>query len=206
MSATSLASPKPETDPEYVTLTIWRLSVAAYHSMIEHGILGSDDPVELLEGLLVTKLQKTLKHRFTKGELHDALRPMIPQDCFLGSQDAVTTDDSEPEPDISLVRGARRQFARSHPTAENVVLVGEVADVSLDRDRGIKKRIYARAGIAVYWIVNLVDSIIEVYTLPSGPTEIPDYGNRQDFGIADAVPVILDGVEVGRIAVKDVLP
>jgi Uma2 family endonuclease len=87
-----------------------------------------------------------------------------------------------------------------------VVLVGEVADVSLDRDRGIKKRIYARAGIAVYWIVNLVDSIIEVYTLPSGPTEIPDYGNRQDFGIADAVPVILDGVEVGRIAVKDVLP
>jgi Uma2 family endonuclease len=73
-------------------------------------------------------------------------------------------------------------------------------------DFGHTRRIYARAGIAVYWIVNLADRRIEVYTTPSGPGAAPDYAERRDYGAEEAVPVVVDGREVGRIAVGDVLP
>jgi len=84
--------------------------------------------------------------------------------------------------------------------------VVEVADASLNRDRTIKKRLYAAAGIAVYWIVNLVDSQVEVYTDPTGPGQQPDYRQRRDFDRAATVPVVIEGKEVGRLAVRDLLP
>ncbi len=82
----------------------------------------------------------------------------------------------------------------------------EVADSSLGRDRGIKKRVYARAKVSVYWIVNLIDRCVEVYTNPSGPTENPDYDLPQVYGENDRVPVVLDGKEIGQIEVKAILP
>jgi Uma2 family endonuclease len=84
-------------------------------------------------------------------------------------------------------------------------LVVEIADTTLTFDR-TKRLIYARAGSAVYWIVNIGDRRIEAYTSPHGTGEDADYQSRQDFGEADAVPVTLDGVEIGRIVVRDVLP
>jgi putative restriction endonuclease len=86
------------------------------------------------------------------------------------------------------------------------VLIAEVADSSLRRDRGWKKRLYARARVAVYWIVNLVDRQIEVYTEPTGPVKRPDYRQRADYKPGDKVPVVLDGREVARLAVNDILP
>ena len=85
-------------------------------------------------------------------------------------------------------------------------LEGDAAVVEVAHDRGVKHRIDARAGFAVYWLVNLADEIIEVYTQPSGPTDAPDYAQRQDYGLTESVPVLLNGVEVGKIAVRDVLP
>jgi hypothetical protein len=82
----------------------------------------------------------------------------------------------------------------------------EVADSSLRRDRDLKKRIYARAAIPSYWIVNLADRRIEVYTAPSGPGASPDYAERADYAAEDAVPVVIEGREVGRVAVGMVLP
>jgi Uma2 family endonuclease len=84
--------------------------------------------------------------------------------------------------------------------------VVEVADTTLRTDRGTKKRIYARAGILVYWIVNLVDRRIEVYMEPSGARRKPDYRRQQEYGPADEIPVVLDGVEIGRVPVHDLLP
>lgn len=85
-------------------------------------------------------------------------------------------------------------------------MVVEVADSTLEYDRTIKKQIYAHARIPVYWIVNLVDRLIEVYTDPSGPAEAPDYREHRDYLPEDEIPVILEGQEIGRLAVRDLLP
>jgi hypothetical protein len=86
------------------------------------------------------------------------------------------------------------------------VLAIEVADTSLRQDRGPKKRLYARAGIAVYWIVNLKARRIEVYTEPAPSAKPPDYGLNDSYGATQSVPVVLDGVDVGHLAVRELLP
>lgn len=89
---------------------------------------------------------------------------------------------------------------------EDVPLVVEVSDTSLRDDQGVKKTINARSGIAIYWVVNLVAGRLEVYTDPTGPDPSPDYRRRADLGPGDEVALVLDGHEVARIAVADLLP
>lgn len=185
---------------------IWRLSVQQYHAMIQAGILTEDDPVELLEGWLVLKMPKSPSHRMVTRLLGKALERLLPADWYVDTQEPITIIDSEPEPDVVVVRGDTRQYHDRHPGSQDVALVVEVADTTLRRDRTLKKRLYAQAGIPIYWIVNLPERWFEVYTQPSGPIESPDYGRRQDFGPADWVPVIIDNSEVGRIAVQELLP
>lgn len=185
---------------------IWRLSVQQYHAMIQAGILTEDDPVELLEGWLVLKMPKSPSHRMVTRLLGKALERLLPADWYVDTQEPITIVDSEPEPDVVVVRGDTRQYHDRHPGSQDVALVVEVADTTLRRDRTLKKRLYAQAGIPIYWIVNLPERWFEVYTQPSGPIESPDYGRRQDFGPADWVPVIIENSEVGRIAVQELLP
>lgn len=99
-----------------------------------------------------------------------------------------------------------RAYQTRHPGPQEAALVVEVADATLRRDRTLKLRIYARASVPVYWIVNLIDRQIEVYTDPTGPAEQPSYGQHRDYGPADDAPLVLDGREVGRVAVREVLP
>jgi Uma2 family endonuclease len=134
------------------------------------------------------------------------LERLVPAEWYVDSQEPITTDDSEPEPDVVVMRGETRHYLDHHPGPNDVGLVIEVADITLQRDRGFKKRLYARAGLPVYWIVNLSDNQCEVYTEPSGPEPQPDYRQRQDYGPSDVIPVVLAGVEVGRIAVQEFLP
>lgn len=118
----------------------------------------------------------------------------------------MTTSDSEPEPDLGIIRGDIRNCVDHHPGPADSALIVEIADSSLRRDRGRKKRIYAGAAVRVYWIVNLVDRQIEVYTDPTGPGDKPDYRQHDDFGPGSAVPVVIDGKEIGRLNVADLLP
>jgi Uma2 family endonuclease len=121
-------------------------------------------------------------------------------------QEAITLNDSEPEPDLVVARGNPRSYLRRHPQPGDIGLVVEVAESTLAGDRVDKTRIYARALLPIYWIVNLVDFQIEVYTSPSGPTATPVYAQRQDFRRGDNVPFILDGVCVTTIPVDELLP
>ena len=81
----------------------------------------------------------------------------------------------------------------------------EVADSTLDRDRILKGSLYARSRIAVYWIVNLTDSVVEVYTRPRAGRS-PAYRLRQDYTADDSVPLLISGTEVARIPVSELLP
>jgi Uma2 family endonuclease len=135
-----------------------------------------------------------------------ALERLVQAGWHVDTQEPITCEDSEPEPDVKVVRGAPRDYLNRHPGPQDVALVVEVTDSSLAQDRGLKKRLYAAARIPVYWIVNLLERQIEVYTDPSGPAEQPDYRRRQDFHAADKAPLVIEGREIGQIAVADLLP
>jgi hypothetical protein len=196
----SFLPPGPPPEP------IKRLSVAQYHAIIRAGVFDDDDPIELLEGWLVEKMPKKPPHSVATGLMSDAITPLLPAGWHIISQEPITTDDSEPEPDIGAVRGKRRDYVDSHPGPKDVGLIVEVADTTLARDRGVKKTIYARARMPIYWILNLVDRCVEVYTDPTGPAKKPDYRRPEIFGAKDSVPLGLDGKEIGRLKVKLLLP
>jgi Uma2 family endonuclease len=185
---------------------IWRLSVEQYHKMICAGILTSDDPVELLEGWLIYKMPKNPRHSVTTQLTRRALEAVVPAGWYVDTQEPITLDDSEPEPDVMVVRGEARHYLDHHPGPGELALVVEVAETTLERDRGVKKRLYARAAIAIYWIVNLRERTVEVYSEPSGSADEPDYRQHQDYSLDDLVPVVIEGREVGRVVVRELLP
>jgi Uma2 family endonuclease len=182
-----------------------RFTVEEYHALLEGGCIADDEDYELLEGFLVRKMGKKRRHSLATQWLRKHLEVLL-QGYYVDAQEPITTGDSEPEPDASIVRGTREDYLDRQPLAAETVLVAEVAGRTLSRDRGLKKRVYARAAIPVYWIVNLINRQVEIYTEPSGPAEEPDYRNCQIVGPDGEVPVILDGREVGRLKVKDLLP
>ncbi|MCC6539018.1 MAG: Uma2 family endonuclease, partial [Bryobacterales bacterium] len=114
----------------------------------------------------------------------------------------LTTSDSEPEPDVVVLAGEFDDYAMRHPSAQDVALVVEVADTSLSRDRGLKLRIYARAGIPVYWILNLHSHALEIYTNPQGD----EYTTRQTLS-ETAIAVLPLGAEASiQVPVAQLLP
>jgi Uma2 family endonuclease len=186
--------------------SIPRWSVARYQKMIEAGILTSEDKVELLENYVVLKMARNPPHDGTIQLINQTLAPAIPRGWGLRVQLTVVLSDSQPEPDFSIVRGDARTYLNRHPGPADTGLIIEVANTSLLRDQRDKTRIYARGGIVCYWIVNLVDQRIEVYTQPSGPIPVPAYGAFQTYQPGDAVPLVLDGVTVATVAAADLLP
>jgi Uma2 family endonuclease len=124
----------------------------------------------------------------------------------MGNPITLAESSSEPEPDAKLVRGSPRDYAGRRITPADVGLVIEVSDTSLHEDHVVKNVLYARSSVPVYWFVNIPDRRVEVYTEPTGPDSSPDYRRREDHASGADVPLILDGVEVARIAVADLLP
>jgi Uma2 family endonuclease len=176
-----------------------RFSVDEYHRMIQTHVLKENDPVELLEGWIVLKMPRTPPHDVLIDLAADAIRPVLPPEWRLRIQSAITTDDSEPEPDLAVVRGPARRYLLQHPTPAEVAILMEVSASSLDYDRDVKGPIYARAGIAVYWIINLVDARIEVYSDPLAGA----YGRREDFSDPATVPIVIAGQKVADVPVRD---
>jgi hypothetical protein len=184
---------------------VWmlRFSVAKYQRMIETGILDKNDKVELLEGYVVLKMPRNPKHDSTIQRVQKRLYQLLPPNWDLRTRLAVTLSDSQPEPDFAIVRGDDTLYESHHPQANDVGLIIEVADSSLIRDTQDKARIYARGGIPIYWVINLTDQTLEVYTQPSGSTNSPNYGSHQTLTLADSVDLILDGSIIGSIPIVD---
>jgi Uma2 family endonuclease len=184
-----------------------RFTVDEYHQMIQSGILGEDDNVELLEGWIVPKMPRTPLHdAVISWIMNRRIAPRLVEGWFCRGQSAITTSSSEPEPDLAVVRGSELDYTTRHPGPADMSLVIEVAVSSLPRDRSLKGRIYAAAAVPVYWIINLVDSQVEVYTDPTGPDAAPVYRVRQDYRIGDVVPFVIDGRDLGPIPAQELLP
>jgi Uma2 family endonuclease len=182
-----------------------RFSVAEYHRLIELGMLTEDDNLELLEGYLVHKMSRNPPHDAAIQKGTKKWLRLLPPGWDLRVQSAITLAESEPEPDFAVVRGEETVYLTRHPAPADIGLVVEVSDSTLPGDRDDKGRIYARAGIVCYWIVNLNDRQVEVYTAPSGPVPDPKFGQRIDYHPGDSVSLVLGGTPV-QVAVQDLLP
>jgi Uma2 family endonuclease len=181
------------------------ITVAEYDRRIASGAISEDDPVELLDGVITRKMPKKPRHRVATRKTFDAVARLLPPAWDVAKEDAVVCGDrSKPEPDVSVVRVELRHDATRDATAGDCALVVEVADASLSVDRGQKLATYARAGIPVYWIVNLQDDQVEVYSDPDRAGA--SYGLRVVYRRGQLVLVEVAGQVVGTIAVEDLLP
>lgn len=178
-----------------------RFTVEQYHTLIANGVLTTADRVELLEGYVVGKWPDDPLHDGTLQLVEDAVRRFPTAGLCGRVKMAVTLARSESEPDFVFARETGRDYLTRHPTAADVVLLVEVATASLATDREFKLPIYAAAGVAVYWIVNVVDRQVEVFESPSGDT----YTKSKIYRPGDAVPFVVDGVAVGTIPVIELL-
>ncbi|HKW94388.1 MAG TPA: Uma2 family endonuclease [Methylomirabilota bacterium] len=158
------------------TMRTKRWTRVEYDRLIEKGLFGPDDRLELLGGLLVVREPQGSPHALGIRMAEEALRTAFASGWDVRGQLPVALDDeSEPEPDVSVVPGSFRDYRHDHPARP--VLVVEVAESSLGVDRGEKASLYARAGLADYWIVNLVAHVLEVYRDPAVDALAP-YGWR----------------------------
>ncbi len=181
-----------------------RLSVREYHDIIKAGIITDGEPIELLEGYMVRKMARGTSHDSVMDTLDGLWPRVVTSEWFVRSQRAITLADSEPEPDYAIVRGPRSRYRTSHPTPADIGLVVEISASSLLIDTSDKARIYAAAGVPVYWVVNIPDRKVVVFGDPD-PTG-GGFRTRDEFQTGNAVPVVLDGTAVGSILVADILP
>lgn len=203
MSTTTPALP---TSVQFNTpFPVRRFTVEEYQRIAYSGLFGEDERFELLEGIITLKMPHKPPHGVSVDLTGEALRIHLPTGWRLRIQSAVTTSDSEPEPDIAVVRGMARDYASRHPGPGDIGLLAEIAESSLHRDRE-KRRIYARAGIAHYWIINLVDRQVETYSEPTLEGDEPHFLRSQIYQPGQSVPLVIDGQQIGEIPVADLLP
>jgi Uma2 family endonuclease len=177
-----------------------------YARLIDHGFLDEDDPIELLDGLLLVKEPQSSPHRTAVLLVTKTLEHAFGDGWFVQVQSPIGLDDrSEPEPDLCVVRGAPRDYVHAHPTRP--ALIVEVALSGLRVARGRKAAAYARGGIADYWIVNLVDRVLEVHREPARPGPARrrwGYAAVETLGAAAIVTPL--AAPSARVRVADLLP
>jgi Uma2 family endonuclease len=169
-----------------------------YEKMIDVGILGEDEHVELVAGRIVAMSPEGPLHAGTIDLCAETLRRLYGPSFTVRVQHPLAVDpDGEPEPDLAVVRGGPRAHLADHP--HEAALVVEVAGTSLAYDRGDKARLYARAGFPEYWIVNLDADVIEVHRdpAPDGYRSVIPYGRGA---------VISPLAAAGTVAAADLLP
>jgi Uma2 family endonuclease len=187
-------------------LVPYRLTVRQFEKMIDAGVFRDDDHVELLGGLLVDKMVKHDPHNFAIDMLGAILNDILPPDWIARQEKSVVLGRFwRPEPDIAIARGPRTRYRAKGPRRADLAMLVEVADSTYAKDRGAKWRRYAASGVSVYWIVNLPLRQIEVYSASTGRGKSAGYGDIKTYGPNDEVPLILEGRELGRIKVSEVL-
>jgi Uma2 family endonuclease len=185
-----------------------RFSVDEYHRLGELGVLPPDVRTELLDGCIIDMNPIGIPHRYVVQETFSFLSRIVPSSWTVFMQQPITLSTSEPQPDLTVVRGRNADYKERHPSADDVGLLVEVADSSLYLDRRQKLPIYAAAGIPQYWIINLVDRQVECYSSPrlqQGASEA-SYTPTDVIAASGSLTIVLDGHPCGSIKVADLLP
>jgi len=179
---------------------------AEYGRLIEIGVFDLGERVELLGGEILVAEPQSSPDYTAIGLVEDALELAFGPGWLVRTQGPIALDDrSEPEPDVAAVRGTVRDYGRQHPA--RAALIVEVAEVSLALDRAHKGSLYARAGVEDYWVLNLVERVLEVYRQPVADALAPfgwRYASRQTLGPdAHITPLAAPNAHV---PISDLLP
>jgi Uma2 family endonuclease len=189
-----------------LTVELRRWTREEYERMIDAGILGENDRVELVAGEIVSVSPQQGRHAAGVSLGQETLRIAVGPDFHVRVQLPLALDpDSEPEPDLAVIAGSPRDYRDMHPTT--AILVVEVSDTTLAFDRIRKASVYARAGIPEYWILNLQLQSLEVYRDPAPDPAAPlgyAYRQRLTFGAGDRVQVLM--IPGAEVTVTDLLP
>jgi Uma2 family endonuclease len=179
------------------------LTVDQYDQMVKDGILPETNRLELIEGRIVEKDVKDPEHSTVVELTRGAIARVLPKGWVTRQEQPVRIPNrkSEPEPDISVVRGTLKDYAKRHPGPEDVALIVEVTRSSVAKDRALAHT-YGGGGIPAYWIVNVEKQRLEVY---EGPVE-GKYPSPRILSKKDSVPLIIDGRDVGQTAVATLFP
>jgi Uma2 family endonuclease len=182
-----------------------RITVEMWHDIVARERFEDREPYELLEGLIVKKMPEDAVHAAVISILLRLVGRHLPDGYAVRQPAPVTTEDSEPEPDLCIATGKEADYIEHHPTPADILLLIEVANTSLARDRSWKRRIYARGGTPAYWIVNLRDRTIETF---ADPQTFDDgdatYATSRIFAADEPVEFPIEGLPPLRLA--DVLP
>jgi Uma2 family endonuclease len=186
-----------------VSTKIKGLSVDTYEKMGNQGILPDAVHLELIEGRLVKKMYKGPKHCVSTTLTGQAIYRLLPVGWHVRYEGPVRIParKSEPEPDVSVVRGTVHDYEDRHPGPGDVALVVEVTRTSATKDRKLA-RVYAAADIPTYWIVNVPKRQLEVYSSPAGG----QYPPPVILTDVQAVELVIGGQLLGQIPVVDLLP
>jgi len=183
-----------------------RFTRAEYDRLIDLGVFQPGDPIELIGGELLVAEPQGAPHYTAIVQTAKELEAAFGSGWTVRTQGPIgLDDDSEPEPDVAVVPGGPRDYARAHPSRP--ALTVEVSESSLGIDRHHKGSLYARAGLSDYWVLNLADRVLEVYREPVPESAAPfgwRYARREVFGAAAQVtPLAAPG---SSIAVSRLLP
>ena len=196
-----------DTPTTTASVRFYRLSGDQCMAAVKTNIFSKSAKAELLGGVLINKMTKNPPHNVVIIRLGKMFHRILPDPWFVCEEKSDKLGRFRyPEPDIAIVRGPVDPYERQLPQSADLGLLIEAADSSDPIDRGKKWRRYAAARVPIYWIVNLQPRLIEVYSDPSGWGRSASYRQASSYGDGDSVPIILDGREIGRIGVDDILP
>jgi Uma2 family endonuclease len=191
--------------PSVPLTRLFRFSVDEYEGLIRERLVRQPERLELLDGWIVVKMTHNPRHDSAVYRLQRRLTRLLAEEWIIRIQSSISLPKSVPEPDVVVVPGPEERYDRVRPAPKDVPLLVEVADSTLDQDQGFKQHLYARARIAVYWIINLVDNQIEVHTSPRGGKNA-GYRQVTIYMPGERVPVVLNGETVGEIPARELLP
>lgn len=164
------------------TVTPKRFSLVEYHRLIELGFFQENERIELIKGQIIQMAAKGTPHSVCNTLLFGELFTLLQGQATIRNQEPIILgDDSEPEPDLVIVRNRGDRYLDSHPGVADILLVIEVSDSTLKYDREVKLSLYAESGIDNYWLFNLVANCLEAYSQPYQIKGSFEYANRQIY-------------------------
>ena len=146
--------------------TAKRFTITEYHRLADLDFFTEDDRVELIKGEIIKMAAKGKAHSVCNTRLYRELFKLLEEKATIRGQEPIIINDSEPEPDLTIVKNTPDDYFLNHPIPSDIFLIIEVADSSLKYDQEVKLFLYSEAGISDYWIFNLMDFYLECYSDP----------------------------------------
>jgi Uma2 family endonuclease len=199
--------PKLQQLPESIGPIPYRFSIEEYEHLLQTGILVDGSRIELIDGVIYQTMGQSDSHRLTVHLLNSWLGKMLPEGITHTCQSPIrlVRENSEPEPDLAILKGGPRDYTSKAPGPKDVLLLIEVSTTTLEFDRFEKLPRYASSMIPSVWIINLIDRCVEVYSSPIKGKN-PRYRRVETYTDGDMVELNLADHEPLRLAVAELLP